>query len=413
MGLWTRLAVTLGVTAAAAAGSWQYMEAAGHGQAVAIAVGGIVATVLVTLGAVWVAGARDTNVANQVPAAGMAVSRRSKFGRAIGNAQGAVFGPGSVFTGPVTVNPGTASQPALPEPDFDTIPLDQIQLAEVRIDQEECGWEAHGNNFYLYPRQPDYMKFVRGNDQIEHFNYLDDDLQATFADVLDLLKDQAQRLSSIHTENGDLQSFQELSPAEFYRATILRNRLTAYYLETGPDFLDVSRDWSIYEEAYRDDPFYNYDLRQVRMVRRLMPRLWPPDDDLIRTAQARDSTSSYKRLFMRSNDLILDFIFINNTPKTQLLSELAVRIENVWTEIKAGPAAEPVKASADYHFKLDFQRRRNTFALEPPISFGADRSARFKVRLDIGGCPGNCALIRFEISGSALPVLSGPYKLSF
>jgi len=61
VGLWSRIGVTAVVAAAAAVGSWQGIEAAGAGQAAAVAVATIAATSLVTLGGVWASRVRGTD----------------------------------------------------------------------------------------------------------------------------------------------------------------------------------------------------------------------------------------------------------------------------------------------------------------------------------------------------------------
>lgn len=113
MGLWPRIGVTALVTAATAAGSWRGVEAAGAGQAAALAVASIVAATVVTLGAVWAARAREAG--DTGPADGVMVSG-SPSGQAIGRAEGPVFGPNSNFAGATIITgAGTVHQTTAPD----------------------------------------------------------------------------------------------------------------------------------------------------------------------------------------------------------------------------------------------------------------------------------------------------------
>lgn len=114
MGLWARLGVTAVVSMGLGAALWAVLNAAGVDVAIASGAAAGLATVVVTLGAVWVSRARE----NRASAAGGSVLvSRSSAGQVVGDAHGPVFGPGTDFTGatvtfhspPVSDEPGQGS----------------------------------------------------------------------------------------------------------------------------------------------------------------------------------------------------------------------------------------------------------------------------------------------------------------
>lgn len=119
MGLWQRIAVTAVVVAAVTAAGWKATEAVGEGQAAALGVAAIVATVAVTLGAVWVSRARGSDKSDGGSGAGVS---RSPSGQAIGQAHGAVFGPRSNFRGATVTIGADSIGPATTEADHDRQP---------------------------------------------------------------------------------------------------------------------------------------------------------------------------------------------------------------------------------------------------------------------------------------------------
>jgi hypothetical protein len=106
MGWWARFALTAVTTVASAALSWFVVKAAGGGQATALAVAGITAASVVTLGAVWVA---RTGTTDPVPASD--ATSELPGARAVSHAPGPIFGPGSDFSG-ATISIGSDNSPA-------------------------------------------------------------------------------------------------------------------------------------------------------------------------------------------------------------------------------------------------------------------------------------------------------------
>ena len=120
VGLWARLGVTAVVSLAAGAGLWAALNAAGVDPGVAGGAAAGLATVLVTLGAVWASRAREST-ATDVDG-GVQVSR-SPSGQAVGQAHAPVFGPGSDFTGATfTFQSPPATGPPAPRGSAGTAP---------------------------------------------------------------------------------------------------------------------------------------------------------------------------------------------------------------------------------------------------------------------------------------------------
>ena len=103
MGLWARISVTALASLAVGVACWLSLEMAGAGQTAAATVASVAATVVVTLGAVWVSRARDT----KDPAA---ISDAMVSASLLTHAHGPVFGPGSSFDGATIAVHGTPPQ---------------------------------------------------------------------------------------------------------------------------------------------------------------------------------------------------------------------------------------------------------------------------------------------------------------
>jgi hypothetical protein len=111
VGLWARLGVTAVVSLVGAAGLWAALNAAGMDPGTAGAAAAGLATVVVTLGAVWASGARESTAPGVE--GGVRVSR-SPSSQVVDQAHAPVFGPGSDFTGATITfqSPPVTSPPA-------------------------------------------------------------------------------------------------------------------------------------------------------------------------------------------------------------------------------------------------------------------------------------------------------------
>jgi hypothetical protein len=275
-----------------------------------------------------------------------------------------------------------------------------VKLGSLQVDDLNCAWESGSseftkNTFYLFPRLPPYREFITGIDDIKKFRNLSEIHKEMFSDVLSVMNMQARAAGRRRYKDSALS---RLRVEEFYAAVALRSYLGMEELRRLANS--------------RERP-YGYDFRRVRIVQRTLDQMWPLDGNLIDELGAQESIALFKSIFMRSTDLILDLTLINNTDETQLVSQLAVVVEDSWTVIKGVSAADLVSPLEHYRFKLDLTQKRSTFSLDPQISLASGSVARFKVSFSIRNRSGNMAEVHFEIIGSMLLVRSELYKLSF
>lgn len=122
----------------------------------------------------------------------------------------------------------------------------------------------------------------------------------------------------------------------------------------------------------------------------------------------------------KSNELIFDFQFINNTTLIHHLHQIDVVIEAAWTELKGIIiGSEILKSIGNIEIELDFHKKTNSIILDEriggPIIFKAHESKRFTVQLTkiMTKCPGNMARIHFRFIFNSTSIRTNSYTLSF
>jgi hypothetical protein len=104
----------------------------------------------------------------------------------------------------------------------------------------------------------------------------------------------------------------------------------------------------------------------------------------------------------KSNELVFDFQFSNNTPQTYLLSQINILIKKVWTRLKGLDPELILLSSGEIEYEINFKKKVNTIKLENhiggPIIFKPNKPLRFGLHLlnFTSKCPGNMAMLQFE-----------------
>jgi hypothetical protein len=121
----------------------------------------------------------------------------------------------------------------------------------------------------------------------------------------------------------------------------------------------------------------------------------------------------------RSNELIFDFQFINNSDFIYHLHQIEVIIENVWTKLKGISLDEILISIGTIEFQLDFTKKINTIDLSKilggPLIFKPKSSKRFNLHLlkFAKDCPGNMAELKFEFVFNNMRISSDIIGLDF
>jgi len=304
------------------------------------------------------------------------------------------------------------------------VPLSEdVLIANISIDEDQCDWhKPPGENIIFHnPKRPEYMKFIKFNDVIVDFEKLDSKTQKVFDDVVSLLKSRlAENLKTLKKsiDSKYITRFAQLSPADFYASLVILNRAPSIvkgkdktYTVRTSSFLDIDGTGDDYTGEY-----YTYDLNAVRAIKLLVPQLWLEREEyesLVSSGSIGESLKIFNRIFMRTTNPIFDITLVNTSQSTEILHRFEIVIEDIWTEIKAGPTAQILKPINTYQFVLDFSKRNNSYSVEPQISFGAEQAARFKIQLLFSNVSGNCANIRFIFFCNQGKIESDVYELSF
>lgn len=273
----------------------------------------------------------------------------------------------------------------------------RVIIGSLSMDEEECDWTLRAEtNRVVHRYMPLYMQFIEVNHFVCRYDSLTPDVIRMFEDVLVRLQAVLDEPAALISEE-DLSYFHTMRPDTFYKSVVLLNRLGPR-LESLPDVYDVR---SNFLGDRHLESFFAYDTKAIKCVKRILPLAWEHAWRRFLSemdSRAGGSMPAFKRIFMRTINPVFDVVLVNNMVTTQVVDHLEVLIEEVWTEIKAGPASQALRALAHYRFVLDFNKQLNRFKLEPPISFGAEQPARLKVEFVdfIASCPGNCANLRFR-----------------
>lgn len=121
----------------------------------------------------------------------------------------------------------------------------------------------------------------------------------------------------------------------------------------------------------------------------------------------------------KSNELVFDFQFINNTALVYHLQRIDVILEKIWTEIKGPSLDDILLPGRTIPFELDFTKKINSISLNSilggPIIFSPMESKRFDLHLvDFAKkCPGNNVQLRFEFVFDSVTLKSELYALDF
>lgn len=121
----------------------------------------------------------------------------------------------------------------------------------------------------------------------------------------------------------------------------------------------------------------------------------------------------------KSNELIFDFQFINNSEFIYHLQQINVIIENVWTKLKGISLDEILISIGSIEFQLDFTKKVNTIDLNKvlggPLIFNPKSSKRFNLHLlkFTKDCPGNMAELKFEFVFNSMTISSDIIGLDF
>jgi hypothetical protein len=315
---------------------------------------------------------------------------------------------------PAFLPPGVGPLRKLPPltPDSDgrqeTAPS-SLRLGPVRVDSERSGWEQGSSDptsYYLFPRRPDYMNFIRVNWLLRAFHEIDHEYQEMFEEVL-----RYTRQSAAESTRGanDVDALEGISPADLYVASVMMHR-APQVLESGQrvlDLTDEAQEW----DCDVANGFYRYDLEAMRaLVPQIRNTKWFAAE--AETDRTQSAIRLYRSTFMRTSDLVFDLSVINDGIRTEVISTIVVEVLGAAVEFRAGPKAERVEIAATYNFDLYLDRRESAFDLDPPIAVGADRVARFHVRFRIRRSPGNVVRLRLRVLGTGEPLASTALRLS-
>lgn len=104
----------------------------------------------------------------------------------------------------------------------------------------------------------------------------------------------------------------------------------------------------------------------------------------------------------KSNELVMDFQFLNNSSDTHLLKEIKIRIIKVWSSLKGLCPDIILLSSGEIEFEINFKKKINKIIFEEivggPIVFRPKAPIRFGLHLlkFTDKCPGNNAILQFE-----------------
>lgn len=307
----------------------------------------------------------------------------------------------------------------------------QVEIASIRMDDENCDWYRYVlTNHIKHQYMPYYMKFIYLNYIVRSYEELDTLDRSMFQDTFRFLVGRAKdaistRANSMPTQvTESVRSLIDLDLPSFYKYLVLYNRFGRQHLErmleSGETIYDVEKEDPCFghRDKARDSEFYVYDLAAIPYVVDAVRVLWPDEDEyskLIRTVPYARSLQLFKKVFLRTTNPIFDICLVNNTNKTQVLCCIDVIIEDVWTEVKAGPLPQALKPIALFSFRLDFSQTSNSFFVDTPITIGSEQAVRFRVQLEefIADCPGNWAKIRLCFVLSDMVVCSESLLMDF
>lgn len=303
-----------------------------------------------------------------------------------------------------------------------------VSIVSIRMDSDECDWCRHLFTDHIqHTHKPAFMSFVELNNYLVRFDKIEPMAAKMFEDVLHVLQE---RLRSAATPpsvaSDELEYFLRMDVQTFYKSVVLLNRLRPsttgsliglpQHLENLGDTYDPRINDDVFGDKYSGD-FYRYDVRAIRVVGAVLPVVWPEGRfvGVAEDALTGESFRLFKRAFMRTTDPLFDIALLNNTSETEILHRIDIDIRRIWSEKKAGPVAHTLRSIATYSFRLDFEKRLNSFELEPPLSFGSEQPIRFKVRFEdfIRSCPANNAKIAFSFICNQRAIESEELLLDF
>lgn len=292
-------------------------------------------------------------------------------------------------------------------------PANPLVIANLTIDQENCDWyRVLFSNTICHQYMPYYMKFVEANDVVVPLDALAPSDREAFEAALHWVKKRAVNCHDSDQGDARLRSLIDIELDGFYKAMVLMGRLGSRIDSLGAVY--DARERNPFRDSRYAAEYYVYNIDEVRAVRDFLPMLWEEGPEYEKLP-GQHPLRLFKRMFLRTTNPIFDCVLLNNTSTTVVLIGLELIIDRVWTEIKAGPPAQTLRAVHTYRFDVDFNEPVNPYAFEPPIAFGSEQPARFKVQFErfMERCPGNCAEIRLRFRTAEYQVESERLLLDF
>jgi len=292
-----------------------------------------------------------------------------------------------------------------------------LEISSIYVDVNQCNWvNALDRLSFIKSQRPLWMNFVAVNSVIVPFFHIPIEFRETMSIAFEFLK---RRIINDRTEilaEKDITQFLNLSLEEFYKYLVLYQRGLFNPNDKGKvDLREEALDWlNIREE--QAETFYIYKLSMIGVVGRVIRAIWPPYYSLYEfdiSDEMRRRLSGFHRVFLRINDPVFDFCLINLSTRTHVIDSFVALVNDIWSEPKAGPTAQLLLPIASYEARIDWSKKVNVIALEPPFSVGSEQPVRIQIKVPLTGCNGNFARVAFGFRGTCKVLPAYEYVLDF
>lgn len=114
-------------------------------------------------------------------------------------------------------------------------------------------------------------------------------------------------------------------------------------------------------------------------------------------------------------DPVFDFHFTNSSPEIFLLQKIDIEVFDIRSSLSGIPVDHFLKSLGTFEYEIDFTKPINTFTLDDPLIFEANKPMRFKIQLREFSkkCPGNSCDIKFWFHFDNYSLPSNTFHLSF